>query len=364
MQTRDKYIFFGLLLFGFCYFLNAVSNILLPFIMGVLIAYLLGPLVDKMEKKGIARWLASLFIVLVFFTSFVAAAVWLLPVVYKQALSLISKVPGYFNYLIDKVLPYVATMIDNVHNGEGEEKVLALLNEQLRSSSEHLVKLVGGMVNNVWSSSLAVLNVFSLLSVAPITAYYILNDWNKVKDTVEDGLPLKHKGGIKKLWGEIDGVLSAYIRGQVIICLSLAVYYAVTLVFIGLDYGIFVGLSTGLVSFIPYIGPIFGALVGSLIAFFQWNGDLVNILVVLGVFISGQFIEGNFITPKLMGERLGVHPIWIIFGLFAGGTLMGFWGMLLAVPVTAVLNVLVKRSFAFYKIKYVDIHIGDLGKND
>lgn len=360
MKTRDKYIILGLLLFGFCYFLNAVGSILLPFIMGVLIAYLLGPLVDKIEKKGIARWLASLLIVLIFFTSFVAIVVWLLPVVYKQALSLVSKVPGYFNYLIDKLVPYVATMIDSVNNGEGHEKVLDLLNEQLRSSSEHLVKLVAGIANNVWSSSLAVLNIFSLLSVAPITAYYMLNDWNKVKSTIEEGLPLKHKGSIRRLWGEIDGVLSAYIRGQVIICVSLAVFYAVALAFIGLDYSIFVGLSTGLVSFIPYIGPIFGALVGGLIAFFQWNGDLVNILVVLGVFISGQFIEGNFITPKLMSDRLGVHPIWIIFGLFAGGTLMGFWGMLLAVPVTAVLNVLVKRSFAFYKTKYVDIHIEDL----
>lgn len=361
MSTRDKYLISGLLLFAFGYFLNAISSILLPFVMGVVIAYLLDPLADKMEKKGISRWIASAFIVVSFFAILVIAITSLLPILYKQAVSLVVQIPNYVEYINEKLIPYIDSIITRFNNG-GNGSTLHLIDQHLSSSSKQIANLIAEIVNDVWVSSLALINVISLLSITPITAYYILNDWDKVKSTLEGGLPIKYKYQIKRLWNEIDVVLSSYIRGQVIICSILAAYYTISLVSIGLDYSIFVGIATGLVSFIPYIGPIFGACAGGLVAFFQW-GDLISILVVVGIFAVGQFIEGYFITPKLMSQKLNVHPVWIIFGLFAGGALAGFWGMLLAVPVTAIVKVIIRRIFLIYKRKYVDIEIEGLKTN-
>ena len=186
---------------------------------------------------------------------------------------------------------------------------------------------------------MALLNVLSLLFITPIVTFYILKDWDKMMAKVQSWLPTKHAPVILEQCQKIDRTLSGYIRGQTNVCLLLGVFYAIGLTMAGLEFGLFVGLATGILSFIPYVGMMFGVAVGLAIAFFQF-GDLYHMAIIFGIFMVGQALEGSVISPYLVGEKVGLHPVWIIFGLLSGGAIFGFVGILIAVPVTAAIGVL------------------------
>jgi predicted PurR-regulated permease PerM len=333
---------------GFCAllaFIYLIKSILLPFVVAMITAYFLDPAADKLEKWGMSRFLATGVITLSFFAVLLTAFFLLAPVLYDQCISLIQKVPHYVEIFQTSVLPSVTHVLHDL-DPEALEKAKAAVGD----ASGQVLGFVGEMIANVWQSGMAFVNLVSLIFVTPIVTFYVLRDWDVMVNKVDSWLPVKHADTIRVQIAEINRTLSGYIRGQTNVCLFLGIFYATGLMLAGLDFGLFIGLGTGLLAFIPYVGMAIGMATGLAVAFFQFGGleGSHEIGVVLLVFLIGQVIEGNFLTPKLVGTKVGLHPVWIIFGMLAGAALFGFTGILLAVPVTAVIGVLARFFLSQY----------------
>jgi predicted PurR-regulated permease PerM len=202
-------------------------------------------------------------------------------------------------------------------------------------------------VRRVLTGSLAVVNLLSLVFITPVVTFYLLRDWDRIVAKVDSWLPRDHADIIRVQMGEINRTLSGFIRGQATVCLALGTIYGVGLSLVGLDLGLVIGMTSGMLSFIPYLGSITGFVTGMGLAFAQ-GADWHLPAMVAGVFAFGQVMEGNVLTPKLVGDKVGLHPVWIMFALLAGGTLFGFVGILLAVPVAAVIGVVVRFALSHY----------------
>ena len=231
---------------------------------------------------------------------------------------------------------------------------MGTIQEYLNHYSKDILKFSGVFVNNIWSSSLTVISALSILFVMPRTAFYALKDWDKIVGQINSYLPEKYALTIRKVAKDSDKVLSGYLRGQLNVCIILGIFYSAGLMLIGLDFGFFIGFLTGIFSFIPYLGVFLGIFIGMIVALFQFGFDFVNLGLILLIFLVGQFLEGNFITPTIIGDKIGLHPMWIIFGLFAGGVLMGFVGILIAVPITAIAGVIIKSTMEDYQRHFVN----------
>ena len=324
-------------------FLNVISNILLPFVVGVILAYFLDPAADKLEIRGFSRGYATLFILLGFILCILLFSYTVGPILYNQLLAFIADIPLYGKIFHNAILPY----LNNVYNkfgyqGDLSESIL------VKEMSEFTLKLTHNIFTNIWYSSIAIINLFSLIFITPIVTFYLLRDWDILLERLTILIPKKIKKEVVEQCGAIDFVLSAYIRGQTNVCLILGSFYAVGLTIVGLNFGFLIGFLTGIFTFIPYFGVFIGMCIGMAIALLQFDGYFA-ILSVLSVFLFGQFIEGNFITPKLVGKKVGIHPALIIFSLLAGGSLFGFLGILFAIPSIAVIGVISR----FYVKKYV-----------
>ena len=215
------------------------------------------------------------------------------------------------------------------------------------SVSSYVVEFVGKLAANLWNSGVAILNLLSLFFITPVVTFYMLRDWNKITSKINSWLPPKYAATIRAQIVVIDRTLSGYIRGQTNVCLVMGTYYAIALSLTGLEFSLFIGLASGFLLFIPYVGALFGFLVGMLVAFFQFS-DGVHLGMVAGIFLVGQVLEGVVMTPNLVGNKVGLHPVWIMFGLLAGGAMFGFLGILVAVPITAVVGVLARFFMAAY----------------
>lgn len=336
MSFKDKLIFWivGIALLGL--FLHMVSSILLPFVVALIAAYFLDPAADKLEDLGISRCIATITITSLFFLVVAGIAILITPLLYDQFISMIHKTPEYVRMFNEKVLPSFASVLDTL-DPEAVNKAKGALSD----ASVYIFQFFAKMVGNIWSSGIAIVNLLSLIFITPIVTFYMLRDWDSIINKIHSWLPPKHASVIKEQVLLIDRTLSGYIRGQTNVCLLLGTFYAIGLTAVGLDFGFFIGMATGILSFIPYVGMLFGFTIGMIVAFFQF-GDLASVAIVAAVFVTGQFIESNFVTPKLVGNKVGLHPVWIMFGMLAGAAMFGFTGILLAVPVTAVLGVLVR----------------------
>ena len=222
--------------------------------------------------------------------------------------------------------------------------IKAMLKENMTSGLQFGGRLLKGLINN----GFALINLISLLLVTPVVAFYMLRDWDKFVEKVDALLPRKSKKTIREQFRQIDRALSGFIRGQFSVCVILGTYYSIGLKLVGLELGILVGFLAGLISFIPYVGSISGFVVSVVLALAQFN-DYTKVLEVIAVFVIGQFVEGNFLTPKLVGDNVGLHPVWVMFALLAGGVLLGFLGLMIAVPVAAIIGVLTRYAINNYK---------------
>ncbi len=285
-------------------------------------------------RDKILIWLLS--ITFICFFIYIIMAIILVPLLYEQLISLLNKVPEYINMLNTKVLPSVSSFLSHI-----DDQTIEGAKSSISNVSGYILSFLTKLVSNIWSSGLAIVNLVSLVFVTPVVTFYMLRDWDKIVKKANSLLPPKYAPVIREQVKEIDRTLSGYIRGQTNVCLLLGTFYAFGLTFAGLEFGFFLGMATGILSVIPYVGMLIGFVFGMIIAFFQF-GDWVNIAIVGAVFAAGQVLEGNFITPKLVGDRVGLHPVWIIFGMLAGAALFGFVGILLAVPLTAIIGVLIK----------------------
>lgn len=333
-----------LVLFGvFCASVYVLRSVLLPFVAGIIIGYLLDPWAGRIEKWGVNRTLASVLVMFILILILVPALIALFSVIDSQVGHFISVVPEYLSSFAKKIEPFFAGLQERFPALETEK-----IREYLRGNIANSLKLVGNLMRRLITGGFALVNILSLLLITPIVAFYMLRDWDKFIAQVDGLLPQKSQKSIEKQAREIDRILSSFIRGQFSVCVLLGTFYAVGLYIVGLDLGVLVGFLAGIISFIPYVGSITGFLLSILIAFAQFD-SLMPILQVIGVFAVGQFIEGNFLTPNLVGDSVGLHPVWIMFALLAGGVLLGFLGLMIAVPVAAVIGVLIRHAIDNYK---------------
>jgi predicted PurR-regulated permease PerM len=319
-----------------------LRTILLPFVAGMAIAYFLDPACDRLEKWKLSRTAATAVVTLIFALLVVIALLMIVPLLADQFAQLIAALPDFLNRAHDKLLPYYSTLQQRFDLPDLTE-LAALARDRMGSA----LVFIGQGVGNVARGGIAFANLLSLVFITPVVAFYLLRDWDRIVAKVDVLLPRHHAGIIRAQARNVDQTLAGFARGQATVCLVLAAYYATALALVGLPFGLVVGIAAGLLTFIPYLGAASGLVIGLGIAFVNFDGWSGPISVAI-VFVIGQVIEGNFLTPKLVGDRVGLHPVWVIFALLAGGALFGFLGLLLAVPTAAAIGVLVRFAIARY----------------
>jgi predicted PurR-regulated permease PerM len=337
VQTQLKY--WGIATAVFLVVLWFLGDVILPFVLGGAIAYFLDPVADRLERIGASRALAVAIITLVAVLLFVIMALLVIPTLISQTVTLFNVAPTLFRDL------------ESFLTGRFPD----LMNEQstLRQSLVAIgdtIRERGGEFLEVAVTSLgSVVNMVVLIVVVPVVAFYLLYDWDRMVGEIDTLLPRDYAPVIRKLAADIDRTLASFVRGMGTVCLILGTFYAVALMLVGLQFGLVVGAVAGLITFIPYLGSLLGGGLAIGLALFQFWGDWVSIALVAGIFVLGQVVEGNFLTPKLVGNSVGLHPVWLIFALAAFGALFGFVGLLVAVPVAAAIGVLARFAISQYK---------------
>jgi predicted PurR-regulated permease PerM len=317
--------------------LQLFKAILLPFVAAAGTAYFLDPLATRLTRAGMGRGLAALVLVVGLVAATLLFAVLLYPLILAQLGILISRVPAY---VLD-LQAWAAQVIVHLQERLGSAYVNERLRDLVSGQAGAMLGFLASALTRIVGGGFALFNVLSLLVVTPIVSFYLLRDWPGVVRRVDGWLPRRYAGVLREQAIEVDRILSAWLRGQALCCVLLALFYAVTLQLVGLDLGLIVGVTAGLLSFIPYVGTITGGVTSiglALAQFPTWAG----VAEVAAVFLAGQLLEGYVIYPRLLGDRVELHAVWVIFALFAGGAAFGFLGVLLAVPVAAVIGVLAR----------------------
>lgn len=343
MTRQEHFRFWGIGLALSVLVLWLLRDMILPFVAGMAIAYFLDPVADRLESWRVPRWLATTIVLASFAVGIVLVLLLIIPIIQAQAMDLIAAMPGYAEKLRAEVIPLVERFMERLSPQDVER-----LREAAGAYAGDAVAWIGRFARGVLAGSVALFDVFSLLFITPIVAFYLLRDWNDMMARIDGWLPRRYAPIVRAQAAEVDRTLAGFVRGQASVCLILGLFYAVGLTVVGLDFGFVIGLTAGLLSFIPYVGSLigFGASIGvALVQFDAWT----PIAIVAGVFFLGQALEGNFLTPRLVGGRVGLHPVWVIFALLAGASLFGFVGVLLAVPVAAIVGVGVRFALGQYR---------------
>ena len=342
-MTREKQTLIWIVGFAAAMFLvHLLSSILMPFVAGMAVAYFLDPVADWLEEKKLSRGIATTVILLAFFILVGILLMALFPLLQRQIVELVAMVPGIAENIRNEALPWLERMIADL-----PADTLDNIRDAAKEFAGRAVKWVSDVVANIWSGGLAFFNMLSLLVITPVVSFYLLRDWDLITAKIDSWLPRDAAPTIRKQFAEIDQTLAAFVRGQSTVCLLLGLIYGAGLTVVGLKSGLLVGLGAGFISFIPYLGAASGLVVGLGIAIFQFS-EWTPIFVVAAIFLTGQTLESYVLTPRLVGDRVGLHPVWIIFALLAGGAVFGFTGVLLAVPVAAVIGVLTRFAIARY----------------
>jgi predicted PurR-regulated permease PerM len=320
-----------------------LSPVLLPFVAGAVLAYLLNPIARRLETIGINRAVAGLAIILLVVIALIVLVLLLAPILAAQFSAFIDKVPGY------------VTRLQAVISDPSHEWLTKILGEKLPDAGKSVSELMtqgaswlAAFLRSLWSGGRALVSILSLMVVTPVVAFYLLCDWDRMIGTIDGWVPLRQRETVRALAREIDNAIAGFVRGQTSICLILSAYYAIALALTGLNFGFLIGFATGLLIFIPYVGSLTGLVVGVGVAVAQFWPSWGPIVAVLAVFAAGQFMEGYVLAPKLVGERVGLHPVWLMFALFAFGYLFGFVGLLVAVPLAAAIGVLIRFALRQY----------------
>jgi predicted PurR-regulated permease PerM len=341
----------GLIVFAFLLFV--LSSVLLPFVAGMAVAYFLDPVADRLEERGLSRTLATTLITVAFFVLALSVLVVLIPLLQSQVVGFVGKVPDLVEAVRERAGPLLERLQAQLASSDMDG-----LRSAAQSYAGQAIQWIGGVIKQILGGGVALLSLLSLLLITPLVTFYLLRDWDDIIDRVDDLLPRKAATTIRTQVAEIDRIIAGFVRGQATVCLILGAFYGIGLSLVGLEFGLIIGLVTGLISFIPYFGMLVGLAAGFGVAIAQFS-DWAPIAMVAGVFLVGQVVEGNFLTPKLVGDRVGLHPGWVIFALLAGGALFGFTGVLLSVPAAAVIGVLVR--FAAERYRQSDLYGVDDG---
>jgi len=316
-----------------------MGDVLLPFVLGSAIAYFLDPVADRLEQMGLSRAMATALITVVALLMFIIMALLVIPTLVTQAINLFEIAPDLAKRLSAFFTEQFPSLLE-----EG-----STLQSSIISLGSSVQERGGELLNTALSSARGIINIVMLFVIVPVVAVYMLLDWDRMIAHVDGLLPRDHAPVIRALARDIDETLAAFIRGMGTVCLILGTYYALALMLVGLQFGLVVGFIAGLVTFIPYLGALIGGALAIGLALFQFWGDWVSIGMVAGIFAIGQVIEGNVLTPKMVGDSVGLHPVWLILSLSVFGTLFGFVGMLVAVPLAAALGVIARFAVGQYQ---------------
>jgi predicted PurR-regulated permease PerM len=343
MSLRRQIYFWLFVLFLFVAFLWLFSAILLPFVAGMALAYFLDPVADRLERLGLSRMMATSVILLTFIVILVIALIILIPLLVTQAADFAVKVPGYIT-----ALQHMLTDADSHY-------VPAWLKSQMANLKDDLAKYVGqgatfiaSIFEQIWASGKALVDVLSLLVITPVVAFYILLDWDNMVARVDGWVPRDNVRTVRQLASQMDHAIAGFVRGQGTICIVLALFYGVSLSMVGLNFGLLIGIVSGAVSFIPYLGSLLGLVLSVGVALVQFWPDYPWVILIAGIFLFGQTLDGYVLQPKLIGEKVGLHPVWLMFALLAFGALFGFVGLMVAVPASASIAVLVRYAISRY----------------
>ena len=340
LPIRDQLRYWGAAALAVLVVLWFMGDVLLPFVLGSAIAYFLDPVADRLERLGLSRALATATITIVAILVFIIMALLVVPTLVSQAVNLFEIAPDLTRRLGAVVTERFPSILE-----EG-----STLQSSITSLGTVVQERGGELLNTALSSAAGIINIIMLFVIVPVVAVYMLLDWDRMIAQVDALLPRDHAPVVRRLAGDIDRTLASFIRGMGTVCLILGTYYAIALMLVGLQFGLVVGFIAGLVTFIPYLGALIGGALAIGLALFQFWGDWVAIGMVGGIFVIGQVIEGNVLTPKLVGNSVGLHPVWLILALSVFGTLFGFVGMLVAVPVAASLGVVMRFAVEQYRL--------------
>jgi len=342
MSLRAHLLFWGSVLGLTIFFMMSLSNILLPFVAGMAIAYLLDPVADWMEGRGIHRVVATSIIMVGFVLFAIGGVLLLVPMIEAQFVKIGQVAPDYIKQIKAGLDSVTDGAFSSWLSGEGQKDGAS---SEIMAS---LTELVQGFVKNVVNQGLAFFNILSLIFITPVVAFYLLVDWDHMVSEIDGWLPRKQRDTIVELVREIDQRLAGFVRGTTLVCTILALFYATALELAGLDFGFIVGLIAGGLSFVPYLGFAVGAILSGVLAILQFWPDFMQIGIIAAIFLVGQIAEGNVLTPNFVGRNVELHPVWVIFALLAFGTFFGFVGILMAVPLAAMIGVLMRYAVRSY----------------
>jgi len=338
LPVKDQMKYWGISTAIFMIAMWYLGDVILPFVLGGAIAYFLDPVADKLEQLGCSRAMATTIITLIAVLVFVIMILLVVPTLINQAVSLFEIAPTLFANLQEVLTQRFPDVMDEQ----------STLRQSLVGIGETIRSKGGELLSTLLSSASSIINIMVLFLIVPVVAFYLLLDWDNMTARVDKLLPRDHAPTVRMLAKDIDKTLAAFIRGMGTVCLVLGAYYAIALMLVGLQFGLVVGFIAGLITFIPYIGALVGGALAIGLGLFQFWGDWVSLGLVAGIFIVGQVLEGNVLTPKLVGSSVGLHPVWLLLALSVFGSLFGFVGMLVAVPVAASLGVVIRFFVSQY----------------
>ena len=339
LPIRDQFRYWSIALAVFLVLLWFLGNVLLPFVVGGAIAYFLDPLADRLERMGLSRTAATSVISLIAVILVILLVLAVIPTLVNQLTALVNAAPDIAQRLQGFLLERFPSLADRTST---IRQTLAEIGAAIQAHG-------GELAQSLINSALGVISVVVFIIVVPVVAFYLLLDWDRIIARTDGMVPLDHAPTVRRLAREIDAVLAGFVRGQVSVCLTLGTFYAMALMAAGLQFGLIVGAIAGAITFIPYVGSLVGGTLAVGLALFQFWGDWVQIGIIGAIFAVGQFVEGNILTPRLVGKSVGLHPVWLLFALSAFGAVFGFVGMLVAVPVAAAIGVLTRFGLEQYR---------------
>ncbi len=320
-----------------------VSDTLAPFLVAFIFAYLLQPVIDtNINRFKISRGVVTFVVFALFLSGIVIIIVLFVPIIYQQFTIFVSKIPQYRSNFEEGVATWLAKL--NEIDPEMANKVSEFAQKFINSA----FTLFASFANHVWQYTLATINFFALVALVPIILYYFLRDWPKIVSSIESVLPMKEKSKIREVFISINELLSAYIRGQLNICLILSIYYVIVFSIIGLDLALFLGILSGFLIIIPFIGTLISYTLVAIICYFAF-GTGIKLISMTMLFFVGHTIESYILAPKIIGNRIGLHPLWIIFSVFAAGSILGFIGVFFAIPLAGIAKVFLTNMIDYYK---------------
>lgn len=346
MIASVRWRFWGIASAVFLVLLWLLNDILLPFVVGMVVAYFLDPVVVRLQRMGLSRTMATTAVTIVAVLLAVGVTMAILPPLFGQVQALIVKAPEYVVKAVQRIQPLIEPLREKLGL---PPLTLHDLQAEATQWAGKALSVAGGVAGTIAQRGVAIINLLGLLFITPVVTFYLLRDWEKVVEAIDDALPRDHADTIRKLVHESNAAIAGYVRGQALVCLALGSIYAIGLTLVGLQFGLVIGLVAGAISFIPFVGTFVGAVMALGMALAQFPPDWIGVIKVAAVFLFGQAMEGNVLSPKLVGDRVGLHPVWIMFALLAGGTLFGFVGILVAVPIAAVIGVIVRHLLGRYR---------------